>query len=362
MKFNHWQRTLLFILALSLAGCQSKEIMLPDNDLQLQEHTESAKCCKGTGPYSVQSRIRDYLLSHQINGSVAVIKNKKSIFNEGIGYNDLKARSFNRPDTTYPIGSITKTFVATSVMQLQEKGKLSIKDPVEKYLPHFPNGKKIRLIHLLSHTSGIQPPLLRIGIKSPKDLISRIAKRPVKFPAGKRWDYRDENYVILGYIVEKTAKVPLHRYIEKNIFAKAGMQHSGFITKKHPVPYKSDGYIKNNRKVVSKGITTSFLFGFGDIYATAYDLCLYDEALLNGKLVSKKSLRDMLKPRSKSKYGIGLYNSGNAVYSRGVIGGFEAFHVYYKDKIAITILINIRDKGINIHKVGKDLHKITASY
>lgn len=361
MKFNYVQRALLLaVLTIGLTGCQSQEYILNNQDLKLRDHSVSAHYEKGLGPHSVQSRIRDYLFSKQINGTVAVIKGHKTIFNEGIGYTDLKTRSFNQPNTTYPIGSITKSFVATSVMQLQEKGKLSIKDPVSKYLHHFPNGKRIKLVHLLSHTSGIQPPMLRIGIRSPMDYINRVEKRPVKFPPGKRWDYRDENYLILGYIVEKVSGVPLHKYIEKNIFAKAGMKHSGFITQRRPAPYTSDGYIRNNHQLIARGVNNQVLFGFGDIYATADDLCLYDEALMNGKLVSRKTLKSMLISRSKSKYGIGLYNAGYAVYSRGVMGGFESFHVYYKDKTVISILTNIRNRSLDIHKVGEDLHKLVT--
>lgn len=364
MKFSCLPRALLIVvLIMELVSCQSKELSMgSSNDLKLREHRVSAHQAKGLKPSSLDSRIETYLRFNEINGTVAIVKNKRLIFNEGIGYTDIKTRSLNQPGTTYPIGSITKTFVATSIIQLQEKGKLSIKDPVSKYFPHFPNGKRMRLIHLLTHTSGIQPPRLRIGIRSPLDLIQRVEERSVQFPAGTRWDYRDENYAILGYIVEKVSGMALHQYIEKNIFTKAGMKHSGFITQRNPVPYTSNGYIKEKRQFIAKGVSNWMLFGFGDIYATAEDICLYDEALMNGKLVSPASLKTMLKPRSKSGYGLGLYHNGYAVYSRGVMGGFEAFHIYYdKDHTSITILTNIRNKNVDIHRVGSDIHKLVTA-
>lgn len=362
MKFNCLPRTLLFVLlVMELVSCQSRELGSgSSNHLKLREQSVFAHFEKGLKSNSLQLRIKKYLLSNHINGTVAVLKNNKMIFNEGIGYTDLKTRSLNQPGTTYPIGSITKTFVATSIMQLQEQGKLSIKDPVSKYFPHFPNGQRIRLIHLLSHTSGIQPPLMQIGIRSPLDLIKRVEKRSVKFPAGIRWDYRDENYAILGSIVEKVSGMSLYQYIEKSIFAKAGMKQSGFITPRDPVPYTSHGYVKDHQKFIARGINNQMLFGFGDIYATADDICLYDEALWNGKLVSPASLKIMLKPRSKSGYGVGLYHNGDAVYSRGVMGGFEAYHVYYHDHTAIAILTNIRNENVNIRQVGKDIHKLVT--
>jgi CubicO group peptidase (beta-lactamase class C family) len=76
-----------------------------------------------------------------LNGSVTVIKNHKLVFNKGMGYANFKNHILNQPYTTYPIGSISKAFVAVCILQLQEKGMLSIEDPLSKYIPGFPNGQ-----------------------------------------------------------------------------------------------------------------------------------------------------------------------------------------------------------------------------
>jgi hypothetical protein len=85
---------------------------------------------------------------------------------------------------------------------------------------------------------------------------------------------------------------------------------------------------------------------------------MYDRSLMNGKLVSRKSLQEILTPGSESEYGLGLYNFGYAVHSRGVIGGWESLHVYYKDNTSMAILLNVRDKNLDIHQVSKDLFKL----
>jgi CubicO group peptidase (beta-lactamase class C family) len=287
------------------------------------------------------------------------VKDGKTIYNQGIGYRDFQTKALNQNTTTHPIGSITKTIVATCILQLQDKGMLNIQDPVAKYLPNFPNGNQIKLIHLMNHTSGIQSPISRSKDKTLKTLIQGIENRPVKFPAGSEWNYKDENYVILGYIVEKVSGTPLHKYIEKNIFTKAGMKNSGFISKKSDGPSSSIGYIRNNdQKLAIKKIKNPVLFGYADIYSTAYDISMYDRSLMNGELVSRKSLQEILTPGSESQYGLGLYNFGYAVHSRGVIGGWESLHVYYKDNTSMAILLNVRDKNIDIHQVSKDLFKL----
>ena len=77
------------------------------------------------------------------------------ILNKGYGYADVQNKIENTPQTKYRIGSITKTVVATSILQLQEQGKLNIQDNVNKYIPSFPENKNITLYHLLTHTSGL---------------------------------------------------------------------------------------------------------------------------------------------------------------------------------------------------------------
>ena len=305
-------------------------------------------------PQIEQQKIRDYLLSKHVNGSIAVVKKDKVIFNEGIGLANRASGRANLPSTTFPIGSITKLMVATSILQLQEKGKLSTEDSVSTFIPNFPNGRRIKLIYLLNHTSGIEENLFFHG-KS-KDMFKGIS---VKFPAGKKWDYNDINYFVLGLVVEKVSGESLHNYIQKNIFEKASMQHSGFMTQSRPMPFTSKGYIKTGDYELPVNILNmAELFGCGDIYATALDLCLFDEALLSGKLLTERSLQEMLKPGSQSKYGEGVYINDNKVFSRGVVGGWETLHVFFKDHTIIVILLNVRDKNINIHQLASDIKNI----
>ncbi|MEH7418137.1 serine hydrolase domain-containing protein [Neobacillus drentensis] len=301
-----------------------------------------------------QQRIRQYLLSKHVNGSIAVVKKDKLIFNEGIGLANRATGRVNLPSTTFPIGSITKVMVATSILQLQEKGKLSTEDSISTFIPNFPNGRRIKLIHLLNHTSGIEENLFFHG-KS-KDMFKGIS---VKFPAGKRWDYNDINYFVLGLVVEKASGESLHNYIQKNIFDKASMQHSGFMTQNRQMPYTSKGYLRAGDYVLPVNILNmAKLFGCGDIYSTALDLCLFDEALLSGKLLTERSLQEMLIPGSLSKYGEGVYINDNKVFSRGVVGGWETLHVIFKDHTIMAILLNVRDKNINIHQLSSDIKKI----
>ncbi|MDR6999523.1 serine hydrolase domain-containing protein [Neobacillus niacini] len=349
----------IILMILGQTACQSMiGIHNHDHQTLAKQHEAKLKEIVQKGK-TTQQRISDYLRYKHINGSVAVLKNHKLVYNKGIGYANFKAHILNQPYTSYPIGSITKAFVATSIIQLQEKGMLSIEDPLSKYIPDFPNGREIKLVHLLSHTSGIQKPLWQIWDTRPVDIINEAAKRPLLFYPGTEWDYKDINYLILGYILEKVSGTTLNEYIQKNIFVPAGMKNSGFITEENPFPSTSTGYLKISRHLHPiKKLNPYPLFSCGDIYTTALDLSRFDEALFGGKLISRTSLKEMLRPRSISKYGFGLYHYPDSIFSRGVLLGWESFHVYYKDKTQITILLNIHSKKTKIKAIANDIHTI----
>lgn len=369
---------LVAALAINLVGCGNqffqsgkssnkettkiKEIKASKENLRILENQKKLEISRKNQEL-LQKKISDYLVANNNSGSVFVEHNNQLLFNEGVGYADVEKKVLNEPSTTYPIGSITKIFVATSIMKLQEEKKLTIQDPISKYIPNFPNGDKIKLYNFLTHTSGIQRPLWHKGDTTPLSLVHEIEKLPLKFQPGEKWDYLDANYMVLGYVIEKVTGAPLHDFIQKNIIDKVPLKETGFITHEHPVPYTSVGYLTKNNKIQStKYLNTYALFGCGDIYATASDLSQFDQALMNGKLVSKESLNQMLTSSTKSTYGLGLYNRGNFVFSVGVLGGWYTMHAYYNDNTSIVILLNNRSKGThNIENTTADIYQMVKN-
>ncbi|HLO11395.1 MAG TPA: serine hydrolase domain-containing protein [Pseudoneobacillus sp.] len=358
MKYKY---LLIYFLTFGLSCSNTSEAHFAQNSFKPLNNVSAQYKNNSVIPDSkekhIQHKIREYLLSKHISGSITVVKNNKKFFSEGIGYSDLSNRTLNSPSTTYPVGSITKTIVAVCILQLQEKGKLRIQDSISEYVPTLP--KNIKIVHLLNHTSGMRPPIGHVGEKEPMDLIKLAGDRGSKFPAGTKWDYNDINYIVLGHIVEQVSGLPLHEFIKKNIFNKASMVNAGFITSEKPAPFSSKGYFKiAGRFIPSSKLNIYLLFGCGDIYATALDIILFDQALMNGKLISNQSLKEMVAPGPKSSYGLGIYHTDDRVYSRGVVGGWESLHVYYYDKTSIVVLLNVRDKQCNIKNVAADIYSI----
>ncbi|MGC4377709.1 serine hydrolase domain-containing protein [Fictibacillus sp. Mic-4] len=304
--------------------------------------------------------VDDYLKRIHFNGTALVVKNGKTILNKGYGFADRERRIRNNRNTVYYIGSITKSFISTAIMQLQAQGKLNVHDRLSNYLPTFPHANEITLYNLLTHTSAIPTYRETWEKLAPNQLINRIAFRAnfLLFPPGTRWNYSDSNYSILGYIVEKVSGQPLHNYLQEHIFQVAGMKHSGFGYQMNNEPFPSKGYKIQAKKIFIPGTAHfSQLYGCGDIYTTAYDLYKFDHALKTGKLVSPLSYEQIFTP-FKHDYGFGWYVKSDKYFSHGVLPGWNGLNSYAKDgSVYVVLLSNIQNNIRSIKVVDDQIFK-----
>jgi CubicO group peptidase (beta-lactamase class C family) len=317
---------------------------------------------RGAAINSDSDIIEEHLKNLNFNGSVLVIKDNKVVINKGFGYANFEKKIPNTLETEFYIGSITKVFIATSIMQLQEHGKLNITDPLSKYIPHFPNGKQIKLYYLLTHTSGIPQHSEPSEKISHDDLIKKIEKEHLMFKPGTNWYYSDSNYSILGYIVEKISGEPLDHYVKENILNIAGMTHTGFGESFYNERSVSNGYKQYRDKMISPLLPDmSQLFGCGDIYSNTFDLYLFDKALYTGKLLSQNSLKQFFTP-FKHNYALGL-DVGPDLYSdHGVVPGWNCFNSFSKNGDAFTILLSNVENGVNsIGDVNNQIYQILST-
>lgn len=178
--------------------------------------------------------------------SAVAISGDKIVWERGFGFRDLASGLPATPQTLYGIGSITKSFTAIAILQLAEQGKLSLDDPVEKFLPFSirPGGEPIRVRHLLSHSSGIPAlgyaeAVIRtvtgaggktLPIATAADIMTFMADAgewTVARP-GERWFYLNEGYVLLGAVVERCSGVPYEDYVRAHILRPLRMERSFF--------------------------------------------------------------------------------------------------------------------------------------
>jgi CubicO group peptidase (beta-lactamase class C family) len=272
----------------------------------------------------IPRRLDGYLNSlaklDQFSGAALAAQDGKIIYEKSFGYADLPAKAPNNINTLFPIASISKTLTATAILQLMERGKLNVNDPVVKCLPEFPY-PQVTIRHLLSHTSGLPPynaffaPVLaedstKIFVNA--DFLPAAAKyKPaLLYQPGESANYDNVNYLVLAIIVEKLSGMPFADYMQEHVLNPAGMSHTRIIRHYNddqipdfayphlkirfydetPVIAKSLPYIKSYWK------TFGLLEGFADYSSTLDDLLLYDQALYKGTLLKPETMQMTFKP------------------------------------------------------------------
>lgn len=285
--------------------------------------------------------LSDYLTQQHFSGTVLVVKNNQVLLSKSFDLANRETREENTVADGYYIGSAQKAIVATALLQLEEAGKLKITDPIGKYIPDFPNGDKITLKNLLNHTSGINGRSEGSLAVTPQQVVSEIAAKGIKEEPGN-WSYTDSNYALVGYIVQVVSQMDLKTYIQEHIFDKAKMQHAGFGEAPRGLPAPVTSYrVKDGQYDQQVMPDMSQLFGAGDMFMTATDLYLFDQALMKGTLIDEKERTEMLTSGSSSTYGAGFYAEPTKYTSHGVIGGFNTMNSISRDgKIYVVLLGN----------------------
>ncbi|MGH0428496.1 serine hydrolase domain-containing protein [Bacillus hominis] len=298
---------------------------------------------------SISQKLDQYLVGKQFNGTVLVTDKEHVILNKGYGYADVQNKIENTPQTKYRIGSITKTVVATSILQLQEQGKLNIQDNVNKYIPSFPADKNITLYHLLTHTSGLpENGKGKVNVASRINLINWIGSQKLDFPPGTGWKYTDYNYMVLAYIIENITKKPLGDYIKENIFTKAEMHESGMGNMVPGDKNFTKGYVKKDQELVpAQKLGMDWLYGSGEMYTTVGDMKKLDEAIINGKLLSEQSIQAMFTPSAERKYAFSFYIYPDFFHNHGVLSGWNTFNNFNKEKGTFVILFSNVKNGLD---------------
>ncbi len=253
------------------------------------------------------------------SGNVLVAESGKVIYKNSIGYAAVGQRIPNSDATRFNLASLSKVFTAVAIMQLNERGRISLEDPLVKYLPEFPY-PEITLRQLMSHTSGL--PDFQIfssydggnkGRLTNADLIPALRKWGKVFaPPGTKWSYSSVGIGLLALVVEKVSGVSFPRYVSENICQPAGMR-STYVDTLDPLkadPLRAVAYA--NPGADSLGLTPAdavksdsmnpfqTIVGPGLVVSTAPDLLLFDQALYTDKLLHPASLDEMFTPAQLS--------------------------------------------------------------
>ena len=163
------------------------------------------------------------------SASIAIVQGGAIAYLQAYGDGRIEPHAPALPSMRYGIGSISRQFTAAAMLLLAEQGKLSLDDPVSRFVPNLSRGNEVTIRELLSHTSGYQdywpqdyvPPFMLQAITADK-ILDQWARKPLDFDPGTDWQYSNTNFVIAGLIVEKASGEPLLQFLSKHIFAPLG--------------------------------------------------------------------------------------------------------------------------------------------
>lgn len=291
--------------------------------------------------------------------SIGVVRGRDTIVLKGYGKADLELDVPTPDRAVYEIGSVTKQFTSASILLLMEQGKLSLDDPMTKYLPDYPmQGHVVTIRRLLDHTSGImgytEMPMfggLMMQHLSRDTLVKLISAQPFKFAPGEGLSYNNSGYFLLGLIIEKASGMPYAEFVQKNLFDRVGMRDSHYCSEREIMPRKVKGYEVNGNRLVLKGyLDHTWPYAAGSLCSSAWDLVAWTQALHGGRVLKPESYRLITTPQPLNdgtpvRYAMGLSNDSlgghHVIQHGGGINGFLTDLAYFPDdQLTIAVLVN----------------------
>lgn len=290
---------------------------------------------------------------------VAVIRDGTLTDDDAFGMANLKRRIPATAQTQFEIGSVTKQFTAAAILQLKEQGKLKLTDPLGKYVPEYPQGKAITIEQLLWQVSGVPNytevnHFMHIAGTTPGSLdaaLALIAKKPLDFKPGSRFEYSNTNYLLLGEVVARASHMPWQTYIRTHIFEPVGMTHSAFISDEAHLANIATGYErkKDGTFAVAPPLNGPWAGAAGGIVSTAGDMAKWDQAFFAGKVVSAQDVTlatsaHRLGSGKSTGYGFGwftdTYDGQERIQHDGGTFGFTSENDYYPKLHEFVIVLD----------------------
>ena len=317
-----------------------------------------AAACFAQDAARMDQIVQSFVTNHEFMGSVLVARDTQVLFSKGYGFANLEWEAANAPNTKFRLGSITKQFTAASILLLEERGKLSISDPVKKYLSDAPAAwDKITIFHLLTHTSGIPSftgfpdyPKLEPFATTTAELVARFRDKPLEFEPGAKWNYSNSGYLLLTHLLEKISGEAYEKFVQENIFNPLGMKDTGYDSNSAVILHRASGYVHiNDRFENASFIHMSVPRGAGGLYSTTEDLLKWEQGLFGGKLLKAASLEEMITPfKDDYAFGLGVRMVGGhkLIDHGGGIEGFNTLLAYYpEDKLTLVVLANVNGRA-----------------
>ncbi|HEU0252372.1 MAG TPA: serine hydrolase domain-containing protein [Pyrinomonadaceae bacterium] len=298
--------------------------------------------------------------------AAAVSLNGEVVFEKAYGLADLEHNVPNTPQTIFESGSVAKQFTAAALVLLQQDGKLSLEDPVRKYIPELPDyGSPLTIRHLLNHTAGLRDwgtVLSLTGVGRGERVISQdlaldviIHQRALDFTPGSEYSYSNSGYNLAAIIVERVSKQKFPAFVEERLFKPVGMKSSSWRDDyQRIVPGRAQAYARQGNGPWRLNMPFMNVYGNGGMLTTVGDWlkwnAMLDSQSLGAPLVNALETRGVLNDGRKIAYALGLtvdtYKGLKDVSHGGSTAGYQTFLARYPDnKVSVGVMCNGTSPG-----------------
>jgi D-alanyl-D-alanine carboxypeptidase len=301
---------------------------------------------RGAPPIDVY--LKGVMAKHHIPGtSVAVVRAGKILLTRGYGLAHIASSVPVTKDTVYPLASVTKLFTAIAMMRLVRDGRLSLDDPITRYLPEArPAWDKMTVRHVFSHTSGIVN-LASLPEETPPDqVIRKLAAIPLDFEPGTKWAYSNEGYGILKRILERASGKPYGELLSEQVFQPLGMTSTSVDLPTEVIPNRATGYTWKDGALreINNRVPTWFM-GAGGLVSTIGDMAKWGAALQTEKLISQATLEQIWATGDRP----GSFDRRRMIWGGGGLGtGISALVYGYTDEKVMLVFLANRDGIIDL--------------
>jgi CubicO group peptidase (beta-lactamase class C family) len=298
-------------------------------------------------------QVQAYVHNGDFSGSVLVARDGHILFEKSYGMANYEWGIANSEKTKFHIASVTKTFTAAAILQLERQGKLKLSDPLSKYVPDFLNGERITIEQMLMHTSGLpdfyslpEYPIRKYQKVTLADLVAWVKTRPLDFLPGSKSSYSNTGYAFLAYIIERVSGKPYEQFLAEEILKPAGLKDTGTFRDDAIISNRATGYqpaFGNHGLRNAPAYDKAILTGSGSLYSTTTDLYQWCGLVQSNKFFNVHSAEHAYgwgarETKSKHKY----------IEQSGRDPGFSSHIASFPDERLIVIVLgNLEDAAVN---------------
>ena len=319
--------------------------------------------------------IEEQRLYHQIPGiAIGIVYDQELVWSRGYGFSDLDTRTPMTPSTLLRIGSVTKVFTATAILQLRDQGRLALEDPISLHLPGFeirnpfPDAPEITIWHLLTHTAGLPreaafPYWTDHEFPTRDEIVAAAASQTLIYPPGTEYKYSNLGVSLLGAILEEASGKSYREFIESSIFTPLGMARSSVDPPVGDVDELATAYMRrrpDGSRQTMDYYETRGMASMGSIVSSVEDMARFaalnlrhGNSTTDGEVLCTSSLREMQRPHWvypswSGAMGLGFRisprNGQNTVSHGGWIGDHRSHLLLVPEtRVGVVAMVNAGD-------------------